>query len=194
MAEEQKPGRGPLFSVLAALPVIALALLAFEGFYYLSSRRADQSQFSPWVGVRAPDFTVTNLDGKAIHLADFKGKRVILNFWATWCPPCREELPGFIKLRSETPSTKVVILGLSTDAAAAQRAFARSHQINYPLAVMGILPSPYGEVALIPTTMVIDRHGVIEQVAVGIQGLSTLEQFASEPDFSGSVKPAPAGR
>ena len=143
------------------------------------------------IGVRAPDFSVTNLDGQAIRLADLKGKRVILNFWATWCGPCREEIPDFIKLRAETSPANLVILGWSTDDAATQKTFAQRNGINYPLAVLQNAPSPYQDIAKIPVTLVIDRNGVIQNAVLGPQDLRVLEQFAAEADFAGTVKSPP---
>lgn len=178
----------------ATLLVVALALLAFEAVYYFSVPPMDEEQKAllAWVGVRAPDFTVTNLDGQAIHLADLKGKRVVLNFWATWCVPCRAELPNFIKLRSETSPTNVFILGLSTDDAATQKTFAQRAGINYPLALLQSVPSPYSGVEKIPVTLAIDRNGVIQEAVLGPQDLKTLEKFAAEPDYAAAPKPAPA--
>jgi thiol-disulfide isomerase/thioredoxin len=188
--QPQPPKR---FALVSSLLIVVLALLAFEAFYYFSGPPLDaqQKDLLAWVGVRAPDFTVTNLDGQPIHLADLKGRRVILNFWATWCPPCQAEIPNFIKLRTETSPTNVVILGLSTDDAATQRAFARRNGINYPLAVLQYVPSPYQDIAEIPVTLAIDRRGVIQDAVLGPQTLKTLERFASEPDYAGPPKSAP---
>jgi peroxiredoxin len=186
------PARLKLRIVLTLL-AIALALLAAEAWYYFSAPTLDPEQKAllAWVGVRAPDFSVTNLDGQPIHLADLKGKRVFLNFWATWCAPCQKEIPNFIKLRAETSPTNLVILGLSPEDVATQKAFALRHTINYPLAVLRNVPSPYQDTAYIPVTLIIDRRGVIQHVLFGPQDLKTLEQCAGEPDFSGEVKPAP---
>ena len=85
----------------------------------------------------------------------------------------------------------VIILGLSTDDAATQRAFAQKAGMSYPLVVLQSVPSPYQDIAVIPVTVVIDRNGVIEQVATGPQDLKVLEKFASEPDYSGTIRPAP---
>ena len=178
----------------AALMAVALALLAYESFYYFSAPPLDEEQKAllEWEGARAPDFTVTNLDGQAVRLSDLKGKRVILNFWATWCVPCLSEIPDFIKLRAETSATNAVILGLSTDDAAAQKTFAQRNGINYPLAILQNVPSPYRDIEKIPVTLVIDRNGVIQHAVLGPQELKTLEKFAAEPDYAGPLKPAPA--
>jgi len=181
------------FRFALTLLAVALALLAFEAFYYFSTPPLDEEQKAllAWEGVRVPDFSVTNLDGQTIRLADLKGKRVIVNFWATWCVPCLVEIPNFIKLRAETSAANVVILGLSTDDAATQKTFAKRNAINYPLAILQHVPSPYQDVAKIPVTMVIDHNGVIQHVVFSAQDLKTLEKFAAEADFSGQVRPAP---
>ena len=179
---------------VVTLLAVALALLAYESFYYFSAPPLDEEQkmLLTWEGVRAPDFSVTNLEGHAIRLADLKGKRVILNFWATWCGPCLLEIPDFIKLRAETPPANLVILGLSTDDAETQKTFAERNGINYPLAIMQSVPSPYQDIVKIPVTLVIDRNGVIQQAVLGPQELKTLEKFGAEPDFAGTVKSPPS--
>jgi thiol-disulfide isomerase/thioredoxin len=176
-----------------SLLVVALALLAFEALHYLSAPPldAEQKTLLAWVGAPAPDFTVTNLDGQVIRLSDLKGKRVILNFWATWCGPCRVELPDLIKLRAETSPTNIFILGLSTEDAATQKSFAQRNGINFPLAILQHVPSPYQDIDKIPETLVIDRNGVVQEAVLGPQELRTLERFAAEPDYAGPVKSAP---
>ncbi len=184
------------FALALILLSVAVALLAFEAVYYFSAPplSAEQKMLLAWKGVQAPDFTVTNLDGQAIRLADLKGKRVILNFWATYCPPCQEETPNFVKLRAETSSTNVAIIGLSPEDMATQKVFAQRNGVNYPLAILEYVPSPYQDVVTIPVTMVIDRNGVIQHVSFGAQVLKTLENFAAETDFSGQVKSTPGAR
>ena len=181
------------FRFVLTLLAIALALLGAEAIYYFSTPQLDDEQkmLLAWQGVQAPDFSVTNIDGQPIHLADLKGKRVILNFWATWCVPCQIELPSYIKLAAETSPTNVVIFGLSPEDVATQKNFAQHAGINYPLTVLQNIPSPYQDVQEIPMTLVIDRHGVIQQVAFGPQDLKALEAFANEADYSGTVKTAP---
>jgi peroxiredoxin len=181
------------FRFALTLLAVALALLAYESFYYFSAPPLDEEQKAlvAWEGVRAPDFSVTNLDGQAVRLADFKGKRVIVNYWATYCPPCLEETPNFVKLRAETSPADVAIIGLSTEDAATQKTFAQRNGVNYPFAILQYVPSPYQDVVTIPVTMVIDRNGVIQHVSFGAQDLKVLEKFAAETDFAGPVKSPP---
>jgi peroxiredoxin len=181
------------FRFALTLLAVALALLAYVSFYYFSAPPldADQKALLAWEGVRAPDFSVTNVDGQAIRLADLKGKRVILNFWATWCVPCLAEIPNFTRLHAETSPTNVVILGLSTDDAATQKTFAQRNGVNYPLAILQNVPSPYQDIDKIPVTFVIDRNGVIQRVLFYAQDFQTLKKFAAEADFTGAIKAAP---
>jgi len=180
------------FRFALTLLAVALALLAYESFYYFSAPPLDEEQKAlvAWEGVRAPDFSVTNVDGQTIRLADLKSKRVIVNYWATYCPPCLEETPNFVKLRAETSPADVAIIGLSTEDAATQKTFAQRNGVNYPLAILKYVPSPFQDVVTIPVTMVIDRNGVVQHVLFGPQDLKALEKLAVEPDFSGQVKTA----
>ena len=183
----------PKLRFAVTLLAVALALLAFEALHYFAAPPLDEEQKAllAWEGVRAPDFSVTNLDGQAVRLADLKDKRVIVNFWATWCMPCLVEIPNFTRLRAETSPTNLVILGLSTEDATTQKVFARRNGVNYPLAILQNVPSPYQDTIKIPVTMVIDRNGVIQHVLFGPQNLPSLEKSAAEADFGGWVKPAP---
>src|ERR1700738_4076878 len=93
----------------------------------------------PQVGAPAPDFHLTTLDGKPVSLADYRGKTVVLNDWATWCPPCREETPGLIAAAQKARAQRdVVFLGVdSTEAAPIVRAFVASKSIPYAQAIDG---------------------------------------------------------
>lgn len=178
--------------VLSVLAIIS-ALLAVEAFYYFSPSPLDPQQKAllAWEGVRAPDLSVTDLEGRAFRLADLRGKRILLNFWATWCPPCQEEIPDFVQLRHATSPTNLVILGISTEDLTTQKDFAQQQGINYPLTVMQNGLSPYQDVNVIPVTMVIDRNGVIQHVLFGPQDFAGLKAYATKSDFAGEVKAPP---
>ncbi|MEO8044006.1 MAG: TlpA disulfide reductase family protein [Spartobacteria bacterium] len=118
----------------------------------------------------APDFQLKNLEGKTIKLSDYKGKVVLLNFWATWCPPCREEIPDLVALQKQYAARGLVVLGISMDegGAAGVARFAKKFEINYPI-VMGNekTSEAYGGIQVLPTTFIIDRKG---KVVDGLQG------------------------
>jgi peroxiredoxin len=148
-------------------------------------------EFGDWVGVAAPDFSVTTLDGQVLKLSELKGKRVVVDFWATWCPPCVEEIPQFIKLRSETSADDLIIVGISSEEAATLKPFVKQKGINYPIASADDLPAPYQDVSEPPTTFFIDRKGVIQNVLTGYHDFEDLKTHALAEDFAGEPKPAP---
>lgn len=149
--------------------------------------------FGDWLGVAAPDISVTTLDGQTLKLSELKGKRVVLDFWATWCPPCVQEIPHFIKLRSEAPTDDLAIVGISSEDAATLKSFVKKKGINYPIGSADDLPAPYKDVSGIPTTFFIDRKGVIQNVFVGYHDFANLKTHALAEDFAGEAKPAPVG-
>jgi thiol-disulfide isomerase/thioredoxin len=125
-----------------------------------------------------PGFTVTDLDGKTVSLADLKGKVVLVNFWATWCPPCRAEIPDLIKLQ-EKYRDRLVVVGVSEDEDASPqevKAFAEQQKMNYPV-VMSTpeLARIFKGVSALPTTFVIDPEGKIRQRHVGMLRAETTE-------------------
>ena len=149
------------------------------------------SSFDRWQGVLAPDLTVTTLDGEVIKLSELKGKRVVLDFWATWCPPCVKEIPHFIRLRKEVPVSEVVIVGISSEDVDTLKSFVKAKRVNYAIASADNLPSPYKDVLAIPTTFFIDRQGVIRTVFVGYHEFEELKTQALAADFVGEPKQTP---
>lgn len=114
--------------------------------------------------VPAPDFSIQDLSGKALSLADYKGKVLVLNFWATWCPPCRREIPDFIEAYKELKGEGLEIIGVSVDemSAADLLGWAKKMGINYPVALATPkIVADYEPGDYIPATIVIDRKGVI---------------------------------
>ena len=112
----------------------------------------------------APNWDLKDLNGKSVKLSDFKGKVVILDFWATWCPPCRAEIPHFVELQNQYKDKGLVIVGVSLDEGgpAVVSSFVKEQKINYPI-VMGNedVSTAYGNIQAIPTTFVIDTNGNI---------------------------------
>lgn len=127
--------------------------------------------------VTVPPFTVRDLDGKTISMADLKGKVVLVNFWATWCPPCRAEIPDLIALQAKYKD-QLVIIGVSEDEIppAEVKAFATGQKMNYPIVMSSPeLSSIFKGVAALPTTFVIDPEGKIQQRHTGMLRPDTTE-------------------
>lgn len=120
--------------------------------------------------VDVPAFTVRDIDGKTISLADLKGKVVLVNFWATWCPPCRAEIPDLVKLQDKYRD-RLVVLGISEDEVdpAQVKAFATEQKMNYPIVMATTeLRQIFKGVAALPTTFVLDTEGEIQMRHVGM--------------------------
>lgn len=127
----------------------------------------------------APDFTLRDINGTQVSLRDYRGKVVLVNFWATWCGPCRREIPDFIELQ-EDKSGDVVILGISLDREGAMKVkpFAESMNINYPVLVDGQAAAQgFGRIDAIPTTFFVDRQGRIAQSVRGLATRAQIEQI-----------------
>ncbi len=128
--------------------------------------------------MKAPPTKVTTLDGRTLDLDALKGRIVIIDFWATWCPPCRMESPHFVSLY-KTYQPRVEILGISLDqqGASVVGPFVKAQGITYPVAMGqdGALANAYGGVRGIPTTFVIDQQGQIYKKYVGYQDADTFE-------------------
>ena len=125
----------------------------------------------------APDFALEDLNGNMIKLSEYKGKVVVLNFWATWCPPCRVEMPWFEKLARERAADGFVVVGASMDRGNPDelRWFLEEQGITYPIGVAGpSMVRDYGGVRGLPTSFLIDRRGHIRHTVIGIFAEPTL--------------------
>ena len=127
------------------------------------------------------NFTVKDMNGGSVKLADYKGKVLLVNFWATWCPPCKAELPGLIQLYDQYKDKGLVVLGISgDDDAETLRAFASEWKINYPMLVgrdENDLLDAYGPIFGYPISVIVGRDGAVCGRHVGP---ATKEQFEQE--------------
>ncbi len=167
----------PTAWIMAALVAAAgtTAYLTFSG----NPLSQGEAAFAA-TGPSAPDFTLPTLaGGSSLKLSDYKGKVVLVNFWATWCPPCREEIPDFIKVRNSLNAKGFEIIGIAMDEGGAKvvAPFAKEYGISYPL-VLGNrdVTKSYGGIRGIPTSFLIDRDGRISQKWVGMISEETLEK------------------
>lgn len=152
------------------------------------------SDSKPIAGVTAPAWSLKDVDGKTVSSADFKGKVVLLDFWATWCPPCKAEIPSFVELQKTYGDKGLVVVGVSLDEEGARvlKPFMKQFGINYPV-VLGDLKTAqaFGGVRSIPTTFIISRDGRIAGRHVGLVSKADFEK-AIKPLLAAAPVPAPA--
>jgi len=132
----------------------------------------------PKKGAIAPDFTSTDLKGNQVRLSSFKGKAVVVNFWATWCEPCKIEMPWLVDLQKKYGPEGLQILGVAMDDAddAAIRQFSVKMGVNYPvLKGTEAIADLYGGLDGLPATFFVDRSGKIADKAVGLMSKSVIE-------------------
>lgn len=133
------------------------------------------------VGKMAPlDYTVKDMNGADVRLASFKGKVILLNFWATWCHPCKEEIPDLVALQKEYQND-IVVLGFSIDDKPEElKVYAEHYAMNYPVLVGAgheNIQEAYGPMWGVPVTVIIGRDG---RIAKKQSGIRSLEQFETE--------------
>ena len=131
--------------------------------------------FEEWVGEPASDFAFIDLNGKEMKLSDFEGKKIILDFWATWCSPCVQEIPHFIELQNSIPESQLTIIGISDENIEELKEFSQKKNINYIIGTSSNLPAPFDEIMSIPTTFFIDSNGIIRNVLEGYHDLDDLQ-------------------
>jgi cytochrome c biogenesis protein CcmG/thiol:disulfide interchange protein DsbE len=133
--------------------------------------------------VPAPDFALKDLQGKDIKLADYKGKVLVLNFWATWCPPCRAEIPDFVEAYTANKDKGLEILGLSVDRMTADKLlpFVNKAKINYPIVLADAkIVQDYEPGDYIPATIIIDKKGILRHRHVGQMDKNTLVRLFNQ--------------
>ena len=155
--------------VFPLVVVVAIATL-----FFISRRFAPK----PAAKGTSPEFSVTDLQGQKLALADYRGKVVLLDFWATWCAPCLEEIPHFVEMQQKYGPQGMQVIGISMDDNAKPvQAFYQQQKMNYPVAIGDAkLAERYGGVLGLPVTFVIDREGRIAKKFVGATDTKVIEQ------------------
>jgi peroxiredoxin len=177
------------FVIVAVAMVISLLLA-------LGVRRAHHRLPDPSSGAigslkTAPDFALASLDGKTtIRLSDYRGKAVLLNFWATWCVPCKIEMPWFVELQNEYGSQGLQVVGVAMDDASPEdiAKFAKDMGVNYPIAVgKESVGDAYGGVQFLPASFYIGRDGKVVDKVFGLKGKHEIQDDIKKALAQGSV-------
>jgi peroxiredoxin len=157
------------------IAVVLLGLLATTGC--TTSAGNNTAPGAAVVGRPAPDFTLADLDGNQVSLSDFRGETVFINFWATWCPPCREEMPAIEALYQQYKDKDVVVLGvdiLETEGEVRQFVEEGDYSWTFVLDTTGEVTASY-QVAAIPTSFFIDKEGIIRTIQIGAMTKGAME-------------------
>jgi thiol-disulfide isomerase/thioredoxin len=173
--------RNPL--ILFFIAAIVAAML-FVGIHMARNNRANGPGKGQIIGSLAPDFELPGLDGKNLKLSDLRGKAVLLNFWATYCGPCKIEMPWFVELQKEYGPQGFQIVGVAMDDASTEEIakFAKAMGVNYPILIgQDSVGQSYGGVSVLPTTFFIDRDGKVTGREFGLR---------SRSDFVDDIKKA----
>lgn len=171
-----QPGRrNPLALVVVA--VIAAAMLYFG--LHAARRSGSVRPVAARYGTPAPDFTLETLDGKKVTLSEFKGKAVLVNFWATWCGPCKIETPWLVELQKEYADQGLQIVGVAMDDSGKDEIarFAKDMGMNYPV-LLGkeAVGEAYGGIPALPESFFVGRDGKIVYKIMGIEGKAEIEE------------------
>ena len=165
--------RNPLALVVVAIVAAGMLYFGFHMARRSGSESAGVAKHGP-----APDFTLETLDGKTMKLSDLRGKAVLLNFWATWCGPCKIETPWLVELQNQYGSQGLQVIGVAMDDSGKDEIakFAKEMGMNYPV-LLGkeAVGDAYGGIPYLPESFFIGRDGKIVDKIMGIDSRSVIE-------------------
>jgi peroxiredoxin len=176
-------------SRMKLVTIFFLIVIMIGVFFLLQTKDSSFDQYKKAVvkpGLPAPNFTLPGLDGKMVSLTDYKGKVVFLNIWATWCPPCREEMPSMEKLYNELKGDGFEILAISIDVLGATvvAPFMKEYRLSFPalLNPAGTIQRLYWATG-IPESFIIDKNGIIVKKIIGARDWASTESVRSFRDL-----------
>ena len=162
-----------------ALVVVAVVVAGMLYFGFHSARRSVAGTPMLKQASIAPDFTLESLDGKSMKLSDLRGHAVLLNFWATYCGPCKIEMPWFVELQKQYGAQGLQIVGVAMDDASKEdiAKFAKDMGVNYPILIgKESVGDDYGGIPALPETFFIGRDGKLMDKIIGLKGKGEIEE------------------
>jgi peroxiredoxin len=158
--------------------ILIVILLAIAVYEFAGHHARTSGPNAAAIHAVAPDFSLQDLDGAPLNLSSYKGKVVLLDFWATWCTPCRDEIPNFVDFQKNYGGQGLQIIGISMDDGPKPvREFYQQFKMNYPVAMGSTqLAQSYGGILGLPVTFLIGRDGRIAAKYVGATDMAALEQ------------------
>jgi len=174
------------WTILAVAVVVCALLLVRRVGRFANVRRnhtpqtaAESPQPAPGeLGARLPDLTLTDVSGRVITPGDLAGKVLLIDYWATWCEPCKKEMPGYQRLQDKYQGRGLVVIGIAFDGTGDPvRGFAMQHGIRYPLVVNSPgMESQFGGILGLPTTFVFDRNHILRYKVIGFEYTDVVEK------------------
>ena len=168
--------RDPIILIVVAVVISLMLVFGIQKTRH--SQTLQQGSAGKLQGQPAPDFALASLDGKTLKLSDFHGKAVLLNFWATWCEPCKIEMPWFIDLQKKYGAQGFQVVGVAMDDASPSDIadFAKKMGVNYPIVIgKETVGDQYGGLPYLPSTFYIDRDGKVIERVFGLRSRSEIE-------------------
>ena len=166
--------RDPVVILIVAMVVSLMLVFGFN----LSRRAPKTSGDVQFKNGEAPDFALQSVDGSTVRLSDYRGKAVVLNFWATWCAPCKIEMPWFVELQKQYGQDGLQFVGVAMDDASPKdiAQFAKDLGVNYPILVgKEAVGDAYGGIPFMPETFFIARDGKLVDKILGLKGRGEIE-------------------
>ncbi len=168
---------------LVAAAALGVAVMVFEPFFFAPSSRSEGA--AAFKGQPAPVYALHDDRGAPVSLADYRGRTVVMNLWASWCPPCRAEMPDLQRLSEYGKSRGIAVVGVNEgESADRASAFAQSLQIHYPVWIDANQRYGRSYNALgLPTTVIVDRNGVVTRA---FDGALTFDQMRKSLTAAGA--------
>lgn len=166
--------RDPIILIIVALVISVMLIFGIQKARHTSG----QPNSGKLQGQLAPDFELASVDGKNVKLSDYRGKAVLLNFWATWCEPCKIEMPWFVDLQKKYGEQGFQVIGVAMDDAPPKEIaeFAQKMGVNYPILIgKEKVGDDYGGVQFLPSTFYVGRDGKVIDRVFGLVSRSEIE-------------------